>query len=219
MSYHLRVKICGVTEEEDARRAVEVGADAIGLNFYPNSPRCVRPDVAFSILRQLPPFAAPVGVFVEEPLRDIFAQLQALKRIHIIQWHGKNREVSDFFPYHLIAAFPVRDASSLQAIRNYLNACRSLDRLPSALLLDGHAAGKHGGTGREAPWHLLADFQPEVPIVLAGGLTPDNVAEAVRIVRPWAVDVASGVERAPGRKDAEKMRRFIANAREAAAGL
>jgi phosphoribosylanthranilate isomerase len=219
LSYHLRIKICGVTNDEDARQAVELGADAIGLNFYPQSPRCVRPDIAFSILRQLPPLVTPVGVFVEEPLRDIFAQVQAFQRIHIIQWHGKNREMSDCFPYHLISAFPVRDASSLQAIRNYLNACHSLGRLPSALLLDGHAPGQHGGTGRAAPWRLLADFQPEVPIVLAGGLTPENVAEAVRIVRPWAVDVASGVESTPGRKDAEKMHRFIVSAREAAARL
>ena len=111
----------------------------------------------------------------------------------------------------------MRDAASLQAIELYLDACRASRRTPSALLLDGHASGQHGGTGQTAPWHLLASFRPGVPIILAGGLTPDNVAEAIQIVRPYGVDVASGVESAPGRKDSEKMRRFLANAREAAA--
>lgn len=219
MSYHLRVKICGVTNGADARQAVRLGADAVGLNFYPGSPRCIDPEAARSVLGELPPFVAAVGVFAEWPMRRVFEHVQALGRIGIIQWHGKERELSDCFPYHLIAAFAVRDASSLQAIEHYLDACRGLGRLPSALLLDGHAAGQHGGTGRAAPWHLLESFRPGVPILLAGGLTPDNVAEAVRIVRPYGVDVASGVESRPGRKDADKMKRFLANAREAAARL
>lgn len=219
MSYHLRVKICGVTNEADAQQATVLGADAVGLNFYPGSPRCIGTDTARSILKKFPPFIAAVGVFAEWPMRQVFEHVQALGRIGIIQWHGKDRELSDCFPYHLIAAFAVRDASSLQTIQHYLDTCRSLGRLPSALLLDGHAAGQHGGTGRAVPWHLLESFQPGVPIILAGGLTPDNVAEAVRIVRPYGVDVASGVEDRPGHKDVEKMRRFIANAREAAAQL
>jgi phosphoribosylanthranilate isomerase len=219
MSYHLRVKICGVTNEADARQAALLGADAVGLNFYPGSPRCVIPETAQFILRELPPFVAAVGVFVDVPLSRAFQRVQTLGRIGTIQWHGTNRELSDAYPFHLIAAFPIRDASSLQAIQRYLDTCRPLGRLPSALLLDGHAAGQHGGTGQAAPWQLLAGYQPGVPIILAGGLTPDNVAEAVRIVRPYGVDVASGVEHSPGHKDPEKMRRFIANAREAAARL
>lgn len=219
MSYHVRVKICGVTTEVDARRAALFGVDAIGLNFYEGSPRCVGPKAAQLILRELPPLVAAVGVFVEAPIQQAFEQIHALGRIQIIQWHGKKHELSDCFPYHLIAAFAVRDASSLQAIERYLDACRAVGRLPSALLLDGHAPGQHGGTGQKAPWHLLASFQPGVPIILAGGLTAENVAEAIRIVRPYGVDVASGVESAAGRKDADKMRRFLANAREAAAKL
>ncbi len=152
-------------------------------------------------------------------MRQAFEHLQALRRINIIQWHGTKRELSDCFPYHLIAAFAVRDEASLQAIQRYLDACRGLGRLPAALLLDGHVPGQHGGTGQTAPWQLLASFRPGVPIILAGGLTADNVAEAIRLVRPYGVDVASGVENAPGRKDAEKMRRFLGNAREAAARL
>jgi phosphoribosylanthranilate isomerase len=219
MPYHVRVKICGVTTEVDARQAALLGADAVGLNFYEGSPRCVGASVVPVILHELPPFVAAVGVFVDVPLRKAFEHLHSLRRINIIQWHGKNRELSDCFPYHLISAFPVRDAASLQAIQRYLDACRVSGRMPAALLLDGHVPGQHGGTGQTAPWQLLASFRPGVPIILAGGLTADNVAEAIRIVRPYGVDVASGVESAPGRKDAAKMRRFLAKAREAAATL
>jgi phosphoribosylanthranilate isomerase len=217
MGYHLRIKICGVTNEADARQAALLGANAIGLNFYPQSPRCVAPLAANYILRELPPFVEAVGVFVNEPLRDVFLRLQTLSRIRAIQWHGQNREVSDIYPYHLIAAFPVQDANSLHAIRNYLDTCKMVSALPSAVLVDGHAAGVHGGTGKTAPWKLLATFRPGIPIILAGGLTPENVAEAVRIVQPWGIDVASGVEHSPGHKDPEKMRRLIESAREAAA--
>lgn len=219
MSYHVRVKICGVTTEADAQQAARLGADAIGLNFYEGSPRCVGSRTVQGILRELPPFLAAVGVFVETPLRQAIEQIHALGRIPIIQWHGEEHERSDCFPYHLISAFAVRNEGSLQAIQHYLDACRAVGRLPSALLLDGHVPGQHGGTGQKAPWHLLASFRPGVPIILAGGLTPDNVAEAIRIVRPYGVDVASGVESIPGRKDAEKMRRFLANSRDAAARL
>jgi phosphoribosylanthranilate isomerase len=105
----------------------------------------------------------------------------------------------------------------MNAIRNYLDTCKMVGVPPAAVLVDGHAAGAHGGTGTTAPWKLLATFRPGIPVILAGGLTPENVAEAVRIVQPWGVDVASGVEFSPGQKDAEKMRRFIAAARDAAA--
>jgi phosphoribosylanthranilate isomerase len=219
MSYHVRVKICGVTTVEDASQATQLGADAIGLNFYERSPRHVEMNAAGFILRELPPFVAAVGVFVDVPVRKAFKHIQALGRISIIQWHGKDRELSDCYPYHLISAFPVRDGASLQAIERYLDACRVVGRMPSALLLDGYAPGHHGGTGRKAPWHLLASFRPDVPIILAGGLTAENVAEAIRIVQPYGVDVAGGIESAPGLKAVEKMRRFLANAREAAARL
>ncbi len=219
MTYHLRVKICGVTNEADARHAALCGADAVGLNFYPGSPRCIDAVTAKFILHELPPFVEAVGLFVNQPLRPVFEFLHPLGRIRTIQWHGDNRELSDCFPYHLISAFPVRDAKSLLSITRYLDTCRGLDRLPSAILVDAHVPGQHGGTGQTAPWDLVASFQPGVPVILAGGLTPENVAEAVRIVRPYAVDVASGVEHSPGHKDPDKVRRFIANAREAASRL
>jgi phosphoribosylanthranilate isomerase len=164
-----------------------------------------------------PPTNEPEAQGLVLPVSDAFGPFAA--GWNIIQCHGHKRELSDCFPYHLIAAFPVRDAASLQAIELYLDACRASRRIPSSLLLDGHAHDEHGGTGQTAPWHLLASFQPGVPIILAGGLTPDNLAEAIRIVRPYGVDEARGVESRPGRKDSEKMPRFLANAREAASPL
>jgi phosphoribosylanthranilate isomerase len=212
---HLRIKICGVTTVGDALLAADLGADALGLNFYPPSPRCLDLPTAARILGELPPFVQPVGVFVNEPLAAIAERIRALVQLRTIQWYGDNHETASRTVHGLIAAFAVRDAASLTDITTYLDLCRAQGEVPVAVLVDAHVAGQHGGTGRTAPWDLLASFRPGVPVILAGGLTPDNVAEAVRRVRPWAVDVASGVESSPGRKDADKMRRFIANAREA----
>jgi phosphoribosylanthranilate isomerase len=219
MAYRLRIKVCGVTTPQDARTAALLGADALGLNFFVGSKRFIKPDVARAILRELPPFVEPVALFVNEPLRRVFEALNALGRVRSFQWHGSQRELCDSYPFLMIAAFPVRDQNSLAEITRYLDAARGLGKAPAAVLVDAAVPGQHGGTGRRAPWHLLADFKPPEPLILAGGLTPDNVAEAVRLVRPYAVDVAGGVESAPGRKDPEKVRRFIANAREAAAKL
>lgn len=218
MAYHLRVKICGVTTPADAAVAAEAGADAVGLNFYPGSPRYLDPEGAVAVLDALPVLVQAVGVFVERPLAEVAALAGPLARLGAVQWHGKHGELPAGFPRPFIPAFPVRDADSLAAVRRYLDACCDVGRPVAAVLLDAHVAGQHGGTGKTAPWHLLADFRPGVPVILAGGLTPDNVAEAVRLVRPYAVDVASGVESAPGRKDAEKVRRFVAKARGAGAG-
>jgi phosphoribosylanthranilate isomerase len=217
MSHALRIKICGVTTEADGRQAALLGADAIGLNFFPKSPRCVDRQTAHFILRELPPFVDPVAVFTQTHLRRVFEALNQLGGIRTIQWHGERRELSDTFPFRLISAFPVSEQRHLIEITRYLETCRGTGQLPTAILIDGRVPGQYGGTGVPAPWKLLADFRPEVPLILAGGLTPDNVAEAVRIVRPYAVDVASGVEASPGHKDPEKMRRFIGNALEAAA--
>jgi phosphoribosylanthranilate isomerase len=214
----LRIKVCGITCEEDACLAASLGADALGLNFYPRSPRCVSLDTAAHILRALPPFVEPVALFVNEPLERAFETARRLGPVRTVQWHGDEPEACADPAFRFIPAFAVRDADGLARVTRYLEMCRSLDRLPSAVLLDGHVPGLYGGTGQAAPWQLLADFRPGVPVILAGGLTPENVAEAVRAVRPYAVDVASGVEAAPGRKDPEKVRRFIEEARAAAAG-
>jgi phosphoribosylanthranilate isomerase len=219
MPYRVRTKICGITSVADAEQAALLGADAVGLNFYPRSPRYLDPASCAAILRALPPFVEPVALFVEQPLRQVFETLNHLGRVRTFQWYGSRRELSDTFPFQYVPAFPVRDRSSLDDITRYLDSCRAFGGLPAAVLVDAAVAGQHGGTGRTVPWKLLADFDPGVPLILAGGLTPDNVAEAVRLVRPYGVDVASGVEGAPAQKDPEKVHRFIANALEAAAAL
>jgi phosphoribosylanthranilate isomerase len=209
----LRIKICGVTTREDALLVAALGADALGLNFYPGSPRYVPPAVAVEIVRALPPFIEPVALFVNDPLSRACEVARDLGPVRTVQWHGEEPEPCPDPAFRFIPAFPVRDAGDLARVTRYLEVCRDLDRMPAAVLLDGHAPGQYGGTGRPAPWGLLADFRPGVPVILAGGLTPENVAEAVRVVRPYGVDVAGGVEAAPRRKDPEKVRRFLENAR------
>jgi phosphoribosylanthranilate isomerase len=216
MGYHVRVKICGVTRPDDLTAAVEAGADAVGLNFHPSSPRHVTPEAAERLLHAIPPFVEPVGVFVRQTVADLTPLLERLGRLHTIQMHGGAFETADPFPSRYVPAFQVRDRADLGSITEYLDACRRAGWVPGAVLIDGYSPGLVGGTGQTAPWEILADFRPGVPVILAGGLTPENVAEAVRAVRPWAVDVASGVEKAPGKKDPDKVRRFIAEAREAA---
>lgn len=212
----LRIKICGITTEEDALSAADLGADAIGLNFYPPSPRYIPADRAAHIVRALPPFVEPVALFVNEPLASALAAARQLGAVRTVQWHGEQPEPCAELTFQYIPAFQVRDADALARVLRFLDLCRRLDRLPAAVLLDGHAPGQYGGTGRAAPWQLLAEFRPGVPVILAGGLTADNIAEAVRAVRPYGVDVASGVEARPGRKDPDRVRRFIDRAREAA---
>lgn len=216
MGYHVRVKICGVTNLDDWRACLNLGVDALGLNFHPPSPRSISPEQARSLLRELPPFVDAVGVFVQTPLASLRTTLDSLGRIRTVQIHGHEPEGIDAFPYRYVPAFQIKDKEDLQRMKNYLTSCAARECLPSAVLLDGHAPGLVGGTGRCAPWTLLQDLSLPVPVILAGGLTPDNVAEAVQRVRPWAVDVASGVESSPGRKDLEKVRRFLDQAREAA---
>jgi phosphoribosylanthranilate isomerase len=220
MMYHrLRIKVCGVTTIEDANSAALLGADAIGLNFWGGSKRFVPPNTVQAILRELPPFVEPVALYVNEPLRNIFHSLNSVGRIRTFQWHGTARELCDSYPFQMIVAFPVRDPAGLAEITRYLDTARSAGKAPAAVLVDAHVPGVYGGSGRVAPWNILAEFHPPEPVILAGGLTPENVGEAIRLVRPYAVDVASGVERSPGVKDSEKMRRVIENAHEAAAKL
>lgn len=209
----VRVKICGVTTADDVRAAVEAGADAIGLNFHPASPRYVDPRMTAPLIRALPPFLDAVGVFVETPIRHVCAIAYQLG-LRSVQWVGTTPLTENTHPFGLIAAFRVKDATDLDTIRTYVALSRSAGHSLGAVLVDAHVPGQYGGTGQTAPWQLLAGFDPGVPLILAGGLTPENVAEAIRMVRPYGVDVASGVESSPGRKDAEKLRRFVAAVRE-----
>jgi phosphoribosylanthranilate isomerase len=214
MPPHTRVKICGITCVEDLAVAVEAGADAVGLNFHPGSPRGIDSERARQLVRALPPLVEAVGVFVRHSVEQARAFLEPIGRIHAIQVHGGEPELADAFPWRYVPAFQVRQHADLDAIDEYLKRCRVANALPAAVLIDGYAPGLHGGTGRTAPWALLAGWKCPVPLILAGGLTPDNVADAVRAVRPYAVDVASGVESSPGRKDADKVRRFIDRVRQ-----
>jgi phosphoribosylanthranilate isomerase len=214
----LRIKICGVTTPEDVAACAAAGADAVGVNFHPGSKRYVDPRNAQPLLRSIPSLMTAVGVFVERPFRQVAALAYQLG-LRSVQVHGEPREIADSFPFSVIAAFRVRDRESLDEISGYLENCRPSGHLPAAILLDAYVEGEHGGTGRTAPWELLANFRPGVPVILAGGLTPDNVAEAIKVVRPAGVDVASGVEGSPGRKDAAKVATFIERARAAAARL
>lgn len=214
----VRVKICGVTTPADARHAAECGADAVGLNFYPKSPRFLTPPQAAAIVRGLPAFTAPVGVFVGPPLRQVCSVAYQLG-LRGVQTYDDAPPEDDPFPFAHVPAFRVKDAGGLDHIRRYVDTATACGRPPAAVLVDSYVEGEMGGTGHRAPWHLLAGFDPGVPLILAGGLTPDNVAEAVTLVRPWGVDVASGVEFAPGRKDPDRVARFVAAVRSAAARL
>ncbi len=201
----VRVKICGVTRVEDALAAVRLGADALGLNFWPRSKRFVAPEAARAIVRALPPFVAAVGVFVD-PTRDEVLRAVDASGVRTVQLHGDEPPaLCAALPLPVVKAIRVADAHSLAAIASYE---------VSAFLLDSASPG-YGGSGQGFDWALAAEAASAVRVVLAGGLHPGNVAEAVRTVRPYAVDVASGVESAPGIKDEEKMRRFIAEARAA----
>jgi phosphoribosylanthranilate isomerase len=214
----IRIKICGVTSPVDAEKLADLGVDAVGLNFYPPSPRFLDLATAAVISRSLGPFVAAVGVFVEQSSHQI-REIAHTLGLRAVQTYSPEVRGIDFAPTAHIWAFRVKDAESMNEIRTELR--RQLDRglAPAALLIDSHVAGAVGGTGQRAPWELLANFPRSPRLILAGGLTPDNVAEAILQVRPWGVDVASGVESAPGRKDLGKVRAFVQAVRAVSADI
>jgi phosphoribosylanthranilate isomerase len=203
----VRVKICGITSLQDAELACKLGAHAIGLNFYPKSPRAVSPFTAEEIIRQLPPLVTTVGVFVNWAPQPVLALAKAL-RLAAVQLHGDESpevvaEIAGKIP--VIKAFRVGQGSPKGGPKpnfaRYKNA--------SAFLLDADSKGQFGGTGHTADWQVAKTAARTHHIFLAGGLTPENVAEAIRVVKPYAVDVASGVESRPGKKDPGKLRAFF----------
>lgn len=208
-----RVKICGITNRDDAEAAVEAGADALGFNFYRLSPRYIRPAAAARIIERLPPFVVPVGVFVDEAPRKI-ERLAREIGLRAAQLHGNEPVASAALLARIglavIKAFRV-DANFRPAVLRHCPA--------DAFLLDGAAAGLRGGTGKRFNWAMAQAARRYGRIILAGGLTPGNVAGAIRAARPYAVDVASGVERSPGRKDHRAVRAFLAAVRRADARL
>ena len=201
----LLIKICGVTTAKDAEMAAELGADAIGVNFWPGSKRYVDPAEAGPILAAIPAGVLKVGVFVDEPEEDLGFRMEELG-LDRVQLHGDERP-GDYLHLdskRLIRAVRVRDAASFAAAAGWK---------PSLWLYDAFVEG-FGGGGVPAPWPLIAQ-QARRPFLLAGGLTPENVAAGIQATRPDGVDVTSGVERSPGVKDPAKMAAFIAAARAA----
>ncbi|MEL0636345.1 MULTISPECIES: phosphoribosylanthranilate isomerase [Marinomonas] len=200
-----RVKICGITNLEDALTACEYGADALGFVFYKKSPRYIDPEVANGILAKLPPFVVPIALFVDAQSDEINEVISGHSR-WMIQFHGNESEkecLSYNRPY--IKALRVKEGDDLlAATQTYLSA--------NAILLDAYKAGVPGGTGEVFNWTLIPNNLP-LPVILAGGLTPENIAHAVEQVAPYAVDVSGGVEASKGLKNKVKVKQFISGAK------
>lgn len=200
----VRVKICGITNLEDALLAIGEGADALGFIFAP-SPRRIEVAQAREIIGSLPPFTIKVGVFVNAGAQEIRETMQACG-LDVVQFHGSEppEAVAPFFP-RSIKAIKMRDRSCISKIPLYH---------VGAVLLDSYDPGIEGGTGKSFNWEWAREAgEAGAPVILSGGLDPGNIAEAIRIVSPYAVDVASGVEKSPGKKDPEKLKAFIMNAK------
>jgi phosphoribosylanthranilate isomerase len=198
----IRIKICGITNLEDALLAAELGADALGFIFYPPSPRSIEADTARAIIAQLPPLVTTVGVFVDEAAATV-NELAPQVGLDWLQLHGQETpEYCRSLGRRIIKAFRIQDEKSLAALALYRGAAQ-------ALLLDTYKKGIVGGTGETFDWHLAREAKKYGPIILAGGLIPENVVQAIATARPQAVDVASGVEARPGKKDPEKLRAFF----------
>jgi phosphoribosylanthranilate isomerase len=207
---HLRVKICGITSLDDALCAAEAGADALGLIFVEGTPRYVTPAAAAAIVAGLPPFVCPVGVFWDHQPAHV-AAIVAECGLGAVQLHGlEPPEVVAAAPVPVLKSIKIRDAQDLAQLDRYK---------PAAFLLDSPARWSEGEARVPISWTLAREATARGRIILAAGLTPETVGEAVRVARPWGVDVNSGVEATPGRKDLAKIERFIRAARAAAAGL
>ncbi len=204
-----RIKICGITRAQDASAACAAGADALGFVFYPPSPRYVDPTVARGILQALPPFVTSVGLFVDPAPAEVERTLAAA-RVDLLQFHGDEPpELCERFGLPYIKAIRMRpEVDLLEYARRFQGA--------RGLLLDAYVSDMPGGTGSSFEWSRVAPDLP-LPIILSGGLDSANVAAAVRQVRPWAVDVSSGVEAAKGIKDPQRIAAFIAGVRSAGA--
>ena len=195
-----KIKICGITNLEDANLAAGLGADALGFVFYSGSKRNVDPETVRDIISTLPPFLTKVGVFVNQELDEIL-DIQERTGINAVQLHGdETPEFCKLLTSTIIKAIRVKDHNDLDRLAQYP---------VQAILLDTYSDAEYGGTGKSFDWGILDNNTITEKIILSGGLNPDNVAEAVRVVRPYAVDVSSGVEAEPGKKDREKLKKFI----------
>jgi phosphoribosylanthranilate isomerase len=216
----VRVKICGITNLEDARLAVEAGADALGFIFVENTPRFVTPEQAAAVIRRLPPFVTPVGVFWDHPAGHVKAVAEACG-LRALQFHGEESpEELAGYPLPVIKTIKLPPATTIEGLPEYRigNLAEALRyrSVVSAILLDSTARWSAGERRDPIEWRMARRIDPGQPrVILSGGLNPDNVARAIEVARPYAVDVNSGVEAQPGRKDPEKVRRFVAESRRA----
>ena len=208
----IRVKICGITNPDDAAAAVEAGADALGFVFHRKSPRYVEPQVVKAIVANLPPFILPIGVFVnEEP--KVVRDLMDACGLGLAQLHGdESAGYCETLGRPVVKAIGLKDRASLLALAEYKGRAQV-----RAFLLDAFAPDLYGGTGHTTNWSIASELAKSMTVILAGGLTPENVAAAIGIVRPYAVDVSSGVEATPGNKDHGKLRAFVQAAKLAPA--
>lgn len=201
----VRVKICGITSLVDAQQAVAAGADALGFVFYPPSPRAIEPELAAEIIASLPPFVTSVGLFVNADSAQI-EQIVEYCQLDVVQLHGDERpEDCKFSDVKVIKALRVREQQCIDEAQRF-----TVD----ALLVDAWDKEAYGGTGKVGRWDLARQLTSRSVVVLAGGLNPENVADAIDAVAPFAVDVSSGVESAPGKKDPVLMRAFVQNAKQ-----
>jgi len=211
----VRVKVCGLTDLPTALACATAGADWIGLNFHPPSPRSISPELASEIASALPGSAEAVGLFVDRPPAEV-AEVADRVGLGLVQLHGDETpeyvaELLQAFPDppRVIRAFRLSDPSSIDRMVAYLDRAEALGCPIHAILVDAHIAGLVGGTGRTIPFEVLDHLPAHPRLILAGGLTPENVASRVARVRPWMVDVASGVESAPGVKDPGRVSAFV----------
>jgi len=199
-----KVKICGITNAEDAVAAVEAGADALGFVFYRKSPRYIDPTMARQIVMSLPPLVIPVGVFVDED-QQVVRSLMDDCGLAIAQLHGTESAIyCKELGRTVLKALRVKDRSTFLALAEFRGRAGV-----RGFILDAFSNEAYGGTGQVIDWQLASEAAKAAKVLLAGGLTPDNVEKAILAVRPYGVDVSSGVERSPGRKDHEKVRAFI----------
>jgi phosphoribosylanthranilate isomerase len=199
----VKVKICGITNLEDALAAVDYGADALGFVFYKGSPRYISPSDAREIIMRLPPFITTVGVFVDEPTEEI-ERIMRHASLDIAQLHGHEPPEACILTRRVIKAIRVKELSDLEPLKRYR---------VSAFLLDTYTPESLGGTGQIFNWDIAVAAKQFGKVILAGGLNPENIEKAIRWVRPYAVDVSSGIEEDKGKKDLRRMRLFIERAK------
>lgn len=204
----IKIKICGVTNLQDAEAAIALGADALGFNFYKRSPRYIEPAKAKAIVEALPPLVALVGVFVDEFSQDRVMRMTHAVGMGTVQLHGS--ETAEY----------IKHLSELRVIKAFrvdakFDVSQLLRFAVNAFLLDAHEEGLPGGTGKTFDWNLAVEAKKHGRIILAGGLRPENVYAAIRKVEPYAIDVCSGVESEPGKKDFKKMEALVSEVRRA----